>query len=141
MMNRTLQYYLVSVPLLVIVDFTTTVFPDFAAWFSRMPAIWVFYLGFPVINALLVCRWKLDGKRLLAASILIGAFLEIVLFGNMLLFMYPIILIPIMVALYSLLAFTPKWALEGKLRENWKWLAVVWAAWAFTLVATTAANI
>jgi hypothetical protein len=57
--------------------------------------------------------------------------LELTLFHNMMLIMFPIMMnaIPALAAIYGLIAFLPKWIVEGKLKGNRGKAAVLIIAW------------
>ncbi|OPY27557.1 MAG: hypothetical protein A4E28_01975 [Methanocella sp. PtaU1.Bin125] len=64
---------------MIIVDFTTTFFPDYSRWFGYMPAIFVFYLGIPLAFALFAVRLQFGGRGLLGVTVLSGVVLELLL--------------------------------------------------------------
>ncbi len=125
------QYFFIAVAVMVIVDFTTTFFPDYARWFGYMPAIFVFYLGLPLVFAIFAIRMKFDDWKLLGVAVASGLVLELTLFHNMMLITFPVmvIAIPALVAIYSVIAFLPKWIVEEKLKENRGKAAVLIIAW------------
>jgi hypothetical protein len=136
------KYFAIAIVVMVIVDFTSTFFPDFSKWFSYMPAIFVFYLGLPLLFAFFAVRLKFGGWRLLVVAVAAGVVLELVLFHNMMLISFPIMLIalPALVALYSLIAFLPKWIVEGRLRENKGKVAILIIAWLIIAAITFVSN-
>jgi hypothetical protein len=136
------KYYTVAVTLMIIVDFTTTFFPDYSKWFGYFPAIFVFYLGLPLVFALFAVRLRLDGWRLLAVAVAAGLVLELTLFHNMMLISFPIMFIalPALVAIYGLITFLPKWIVEGTLMKNKGKTAVLLIAWLIIAAITFAGN-
>jgi len=114
------------------------VLPDYRKWFGYMPAIFVFYLGLPLVFAIFAIRLRFDGWKLLVVAIVAGVVLELTLFHNMMLITFPImvIAIPALVAIYGVIAFLPKWIAEGKLMENRgkAWVLVI--AWLIIIAIT-----
>jgi hypothetical protein len=136
------RYLAIAIAVMVVVDFTTTFFPDFSKWFSYMPAIFVFYLGLPLVFAFFAIRLRFGGWRLFGVAVIAGVVLELTLFHNMMLISFPIMLIalPALVALYSLIAFLPKWIAEGRLWENKGKAAVLAVAWLIIATITFLRN-
>lgn len=116
---------------MIVVDFTTTFFPDYRKWFGYMPAIFVFYLGLPLVFAIFAIRLQFDGWKLLGVAVVAGVVLELALFHNMMLITFPImaIAIPALVAVYGVIAFLPKWIAAGTLKENKGKAAVLVIVW------------
>jgi hypothetical protein len=136
------KYYLIAALTMTVVDFTTTFFPDYRRWFGYMPAIFVFYLGLPLVFSFFAVRLRFDGWRLLAVAVAAGIILELTLFHNMMLLTFPIMLIavPALVAIYGLIMFLPKWLSEGTLGENRGKAAVLVAGWLIVAVITFLSN-
>ncbi len=132
------KYFVAAIVIMIIVDFTTTFFPDYSRWSGYMPAIFVFYLGIPLIFAVFAIRLKFDGRRLLGVAVASGVVLELTLFHNMMLITFPImfIAIPALVAIYGLIAFLPKWIAEGTLKQNRGKAVVLIIAWLIVAVIT-----
>jgi len=123
-MNNFLKYFFLGVFFWFIVDFTTTeAIRNPGQYYSAfMPALLIFYIGYPLVFSLLIYKLKLSNKSLLFAT-LIGAFIVEILFThNTLLYTPPlmIITIPIAISIYSLLTFVPKWIVEREIKNN-KW--------------------
>jgi hypothetical protein len=64
--------------------------------------------------------------------IIVAFIIEVILSNNALLYTFPImlIMIPIAVAIYSFITFTPKWIVEKKIIENKKKLIILVIVWA-----------
>jgi hypothetical protein len=136
------RYFLLAVPIMIVVDFTTTFFPDYSKWFGYFPAIFVFYLGIPLVFAFIIARLRFDGRKLFGTAVIAGVVLELTLFHNMMLIVFPImvIAIPALVAIYSLIVFLPKWIAEGRLKENKGKAAVLVVAWLIIAAITFLGN-
>ncbi len=126
-------YFIVAVLAWLFVDFTTT--PAIAhphAYYSKyMPALLLFYLGYPLIFALLIYKFRLHGRGLFFAMLLGIFVVEIVFTQNMLLVTLPVCLIaiPISLAHYSMVTFMPLWAVQKTFVANRKWIIVTLIGW------------
>ncbi len=138
-MKDWLKFYLLGVLFWFVVDFTCTLFPDYESWFALMPIIFIYYFGVPIISTAFVYKFKWNGKKLLIATIILGAFLELVMFKNILLLQFPLAIIfwIIAISIYCTLCFIPKWIVEKKLKKNKKWFIIMFAIWLFTFIMTT----
>jgi hypothetical protein len=141
-MGNASKYAVISIIMWALVDFSTTpAIRNPALYYSTyMPALLIFYMGFPALFALMIYKYGVAGWRLFAAT-LAGAFLvEVVFVHNMLLLTFPAMLfaIPFAVSIYSLITYAPKWIVDGTVMENkWK-LALMLAVWAFIALVTIA---
>ena len=129
-----LRYFLLAVLAWVIVDFTTTAaIGNPLAYYSKyMPALLIFYVGYPLVFSTLIYKFRLGSRGLLLAMIA-GIFLvEVVLTHNMLLVTPPICLLAIPIGLghYGMVTFMPLWIAERTLGRNRKWAAAILAVWA-----------
>ena len=107
-----------------------------------MPLIWGFYIGYPLIFAHLIYRKKWGGRRLLSAM-LIGAFtVEIIFTNNSLLYTFPlmIVMIPIAIAIYTVVTYLPKWIVEGSLKQNWKTITIIGLTYLTVAILNYATN-
>jgi len=135
------KYLLLGILIWVVVDYTTAFNPDIQRWIDHMPLIWGFYIGYPLIFAQLIYRKRWDDRRLLLAM-MVGAFtVEIVLSNNTLLYTYPlmVVMIPIAVAIYTIVTFLPKWVIDGTLKQRWKTLLIIGIVY-FTVAFLNYAN-
>src|SRR5512141_2607999 len=128
-----LRYFLLAVLAWVIVDFTTTaaVGNPLAYYSKYMPALLIFYLGYPIVFSALIYKFRLRTTGLFLAMI-VGMVVVIVFTHNMLLLTPPICLlaIPIGLAHYGMVTFMPLWIAERMIGENTKWAAATVAVWA-----------
>jgi hypothetical protein len=128
------RYFVIAVLAWLIVDFTTT--PAVAnprAYYSKyMPALLLFYIGYPLIFSALIYGLRLGNKGLFAAMLAGIVMVEIVFSHNMLLLTLPICLlaIPISLGHYGMVSFMPMWLAEGTLRQNRKAAIGTVAVWA-----------
>jgi hypothetical protein len=139
-MKEFTRYFLIGTIFWVVVDWTTAFNPDFERWLSYMPEIWLFYVGYPLIFAFLICRRKWSDWGVLLAM-LVGAFIvEVVFTGNRLLYTFPIMLIgiPVAISIYSLLTFAPKWIVENRIRQNKRKLIPMIIVWILVSISTFA---
>jgi hypothetical protein len=136
------KYFVAAVIVMIVVDFTTTFFPDYRKWFGYMPAIFIFYLGLPLVFTIFAIRLRFDGWKLLGVAVMAGVVLELALFHNMMLITFPImvIAIPALVAIYGVIAFLPKWTVEGTLKENKYKSAALITVWLIIAAITFASN-
>ncbi len=128
------RYFFLAVLAWVIVDFTTTAaIADPQAYYSKyMPALLIFYVGYPLAFSILIYKFQLGSRSLLLAMIAGMLLVEVVLTHNMLLLTLPVCLIaiPIGLAHYGMVTFMPLWIAERRVGENRKWPAATLAVWA-----------
>jgi hypothetical protein len=131
-MNNFLKYFIIGVFFWVVVDYTTAFNPDFQRWIDHMPEIWSFYIGYPLLFSFLIYKKKWDTRKVFYSMIIVAFIIEVILSNNALLYTFPImlIMIPIAVAIYSFITFTPKWIVEKKIIENKKKLIILVIVWA-----------
>lgn len=138
-MAKTLSYFFLGAILWVIVDFTTTeAIRDPVLYYSTyMPALLIFYLGYPLVFSILIYKLKLGNVSLFFATLLGMIVVEVLFTHNAALFTFPLLLIaiPAGIAIYSLLTFLPKWILEREVRAN---IGKTLVMLAFYLVITAA---
>jgi len=121
-MNKLLKYFILAIIFWFIVDFTTTEAirnPGFY-YSTYMPALLIFYIGYPLIFSILIYRFNFTGKKLFMAT-LMGAFIVEVLFvHNPLLTTFPLMLIgiPAAVSIYSFITYVPKWIVDREIKNN-----------------------
>ena len=130
------KYLLTGVVAWVVVDFTTAFNPDVQRWLDHMPLIWVFYIGYPLVFAHLIYDRMWSDRSIFLAMIAGVFFVEIVCSKNTLLYTYPIMLvmIPVALAIYGVVTFIPKWAVDGELRARWRTAALLLAVYVVVAV-------
>jgi hypothetical protein len=129
-----MRYFLLGVLAWFIVDFTTTeAVGNPRAYYSKyMPALLVFYFGYPLVFSALRYKFRLGGRGLFLAMIVGIVVVEILFSHNALMFTLPICLlaIPISLGHYGMVTFIPLWIAEGTLRQNRKWAMATLMVWA-----------
>lgn len=129
------RYFLLATVAWVVVDFTTTAaIRNPLAYYSKyMPALLVFYLGYPLICSTLIYGFKLRPKWVLLAMIAGIVVVEVLFTHNILLLTLPICLLalPISLGHYAMVTFMPLWIAERTLGENRKWAVATAAIWGF----------
>ena len=135
-MDKFWKYFFTASLFWFVVDFTTAFSPDVGRWISYMPAIWIFYFGSPLLFAGLIYRKKWSDKQIFIPMLLVLLLLEIILFGNVLLFTFPLLLImiPIAVCIYSFITYVPRWIVDTRLKENKKKVALLFSVWLLVAV-------
>jgi hypothetical protein len=129
-----LNYFLLALLAWIVVDFTTT--PAIAnphAYYSRyMPALLLFYVGYPLVFTALIYRFRLGPKGLFVAMIMGIVVVEIVFTHNRLLLTLPVCLlaIPISLGHYGMVTFMPQWLAERTIGRNRRWAVATLAVWA-----------
>jgi len=143
-MKNYLKYILLGIVFWAVVDFTTTgaIRNPAGYYLTYMPALLIFYIGYPLIFSLLIYKFRLSNRWLFLAA-LVGAFVvEVVFTQNALLFTFPIMLlaIPLAVSIYSFLTFVPKWIIEKNIKDK-KWKTIVLTAiWVLLSIITFISN-
>jgi hypothetical protein len=130
-MKKLLKYFLLGILFWVVVDFTTTgAIRNPSLYYSTyMPALLIFYIGYPLVFSFLIYRFNFIGKKLFLAT-LIGAFIvEVIFTHNPLLITFPLMLIgiPAAVSIYSFITFVPKWIVDEDIKDN-KWKLTIMTA-------------
>lgn len=125
------QYFVLGAIFWIGVDFTTAFAPNVGRWASYMPVIWVFYLGSPLVFAVLIYRRGWSDRSLFGPMLVVLVLVEVVFSHNALLFTFPLLLIfiPVAVAIYSFITYVPRWIIERRLvqhRETTLLLVLVW---------------
>lgn len=127
-MSKFLKYFLLGILFWFVVDFTTTeAIRNPSHYYSIfMPALLIFYIGYPLVFSFLIYKFKFSNKLLFIAT-LIGVFIVEILFThNTLLYTFPIMIftIPAAISIYSFIAFAPKWIVNGEVKNN-KWKLII----------------
>ena len=121
-MNNSIKYFLTAVLFWFVVDFTTTeAIKNPSHYYSIfMPALLIFYIGYPLVFSLLFYKFKLNNKLLFIATLMGIIIVEILFTHNTLLYTFPIMIltIPVAISIYGLITFVPKWIVEGKIKNN-----------------------
>ena len=123
------KYFLMGAAFFAAVDFTTTgaVKNPVHYYSTYMPALLIFYLGYPLVFSVLIYKLKLRGIPLLFAASVCAFAVEVLFTHNPLLLTFPqvIVFAPVAVALYSFITFSPRWIVENTLRQSkWKFAAL-----------------
>jgi len=132
-MHGWFRYFLLAVLAWVVVDFTTTAaIGNPRAYYSKfMPALLIFYVGYPLIFSTLIYKFRLGSRGLLLAMITGIFVVEVVFTHNMLLVTLPICLLAILISLghYGMVTLMPLWIAERTIGRNRKWAAATLAVW------------
>jgi hypothetical protein len=128
------KYFLLAVLAWMIVDFTTTaaIGNPLAYYSTWMPALLVFYVGYPFVFTALIYKFKLGSRALLLAMIAGIFVVEIVAAHNMLLVTLPVCLlaIPISLGHYGMVTFMPMWIAERTIGQHRKLALATLVVWA-----------
>jgi hypothetical protein len=128
------RYFFIAVLAWFVVDFTTTAAIRHPRQYysTYMPALLIFYLGYPLLFSALIYKVRLDSRGVFMAMIAGIIVVEIVFAHNALLYTLPICLvaIPLSLAHYSMVTFMPWWIADRTLKENRKWAVATLAVWA-----------
>ena len=129
-----LRYYVLAVMAWFFVDFTTTAAIGHPRQYysTYMPALLIFYLGYPLVFAALIYKLKLRGRGVFLAMIAGIIVVEILFTHNALLYTLPICLlaIPISLGHYAMVTVMPWWIAERTLAKNRRWAIATLAVWA-----------
>jgi hypothetical protein len=101
-----------------------------------LPALLLFYLGYPLVFSFLIYGLKLGKGALFLAMIAGIVIVEIVFTHNVLLYTLPICLlaIPISLGHYGMVSFMPLWVAEGTIGENRTWAAATLSVYAVGVI-------
>lgn len=129
------RYFALAILAWIIVDFSTTAaVGDPVAYYSKyMPALLLFYFGYPLTFSGLIYGLKLSQRALFLAMVGGIVVVEIVFTHNMLLVTLPICLlaIPISLGHYGMVTLMPLWIAERTLGENRKWAIATLVVYGF----------
>jgi hypothetical protein len=142
-MRSFLKYLLSGVAIWVLVDYTTAFNPDTARWIQHMPDIWIFYIGYPLILAYLIYLRSWNYKQLFSSMLVMAFIIEVILSKNSLLYTFPImlIMIPIAIAIYSLVTFVPKWFAGNEVTRNRVAVVILLVIWIIVSILNYVTNI
>jgi hypothetical protein len=123
----------------VVVDFGTAggFRPSYLA--TYMPALLIFYLGYPAVFTYLV-YWRRAGTRGLLLATAVAMFVvEVVFVGNPWLIAPPMLFvgIPLALAVYAPLTFFPLWIVRGELDRHRELVRGLVAVEVFVMALTT----
>ncbi len=121
-MKPIFKYIFLTVIFHIVIDFSGAFSPYIEQW-TGMPIIWysVYLLYTPIFAYLFyIKKWK--EKNVFIFMIIFTYILEITLFGNVMLYAFPgmLIMIPVAIGIYSGITFVPKWIVEGEILKNKK---------------------
>jgi hypothetical protein len=113
-------YFLLGVLLWTVVDWGTAGGFRTAYFEKYMPALLLFYLGFPLIFSVLIFRFHWSGRPLFFATLATIFLVEVVVTRNPLLLTFPALLwgIPLSILVYVPLVYFPLWAVRGEVRRH-----------------------
>lgn len=110
-------FFALSVALWFVVDFGTAggFRPSYFA--TYMPALLVFYLGYPAVFTYLVFGRQMGTRGLLAATIVAIFIVEVLFVHNPWLIVPPLLFvgIPLAISVYAPLTFFPLWIVRGEM--------------------------
>ena len=138
-MSKFRKYFLISLVLWLIVEWTTAFNPDINRWLSYWPQIWIFYIGYPLLFAYLIYKRNWSDKKIFLGMIVFGGIIfEVIFFKNVGLVTFPLafIFIPVFFVLYGIVTFMPKWIINGELKNNKKKLILMLVIWLLVSIAT-----
>ena len=115
-----LAYFLIGVGLWFLVDWGTAGGFDPAYLAAYMPALLIFYLGYPAIFTWLVFGLRWGWRRLFAATAVAILAVEVVFVHNPWLIVPPLLFIgiPLALAIYAPLTFFPLWIVRGEMGRH-----------------------
>ena len=139
-MNNKRKYFLWAFIFWLVVDFTTTdAIKNPGQYYSTyMPAILIFYIGYPLIFAYLIYGRRI-GKKALFFSMIAGMFIVEVFFTkNPLMYQFPLFFlgIPAGVSIYGFITYVPKWIVEKRIKENEKKVIIMTVVWIIISLAS-----
>jgi hypothetical protein len=110
-------YFLLCFLLWVVIDLGTAGGLRLDYFARYMPALLIFYLGYPLVFTWLVFRRRLGGRGLFVATLVAILVVEAAFTGNPWIISFPLCLIgiPLAVAVYAPLTYFPLWAVRGEL--------------------------
>ncbi len=133
-----LRYFAIALLAWIIVDFTTTpAIGNPRAYYSKyMPALLIFYIGYPLVFSALIYKVRLSSFGLFLAMIVGIVVVEIVFTHNMLLLTLPVCLLAISISLghYAMVTFMPQWISERTISKNRSWATATVAVWAVGVI-------
>ena len=117
---KTLQYFIISFVLWVIIDWGTAGGFRIAYFEKYGPTLLIYYIGYPMIFTILIFMLHWNEKRLFIST-LIGIFIvEVIFTRNPLLITFPLLLfgIPLAIMIYLPLTYFPLWLIRKELLKH-----------------------
>jgi hypothetical protein len=117
---KALRYFLLSFMLWIVVDWGTAGGFRMVYFQTYMPALLLFYIGYPLIFTWLVFGLKWTEKWLFAATLAAIFVVEVLFVHNLLVMNFPVCLatIPLAVAVYAPLTYFPLWIVRREVRKH-----------------------
>jgi hypothetical protein len=133
--RQALAYFLLGVALWFVVDWGTAGGFRLSYFAAYMPALLVFYVGYPAVFTYLVFRRRFGTWALLAATLVAIFVVEVLFVHNPWLIVPPLLFvgIPLAIAVYAPLTFFPLWIVRGELGRHRR---IVWLTVATELAVT-----
>jgi hypothetical protein len=129
-MGKGVNYFLLGILFWIVVDFLTTeaIRNPIGYYTTYLPALLIFYVGYPLAFSLLIYKFRIGDIWLFIAMLIGIVIVEIVFMHNTLLYSFPMVLIgiPAAIIVYGILTFVPKWIIDKALGKN-KWKLAVMA--------------
>jgi hypothetical protein len=132
-------YFLLGVLLWAIVDWGTAGGFRMAYFEKYLPALLLFYIGFPLIFSVLIFRFHWGGRLLFSATLVTIFLVEGVVTRNRLLIAFPALLwgIPLSILVYAPPVYFPLWAVRGEVRRHWRLMLVLSGVTLTIMILTT----
>lgn len=136
------KYFIIYFFTYFIVDFTTGFNWDFKYWLSvggPLIGLIVYSLS-GLLFSYLIYNKNLSEKKLFFVILIYGFILEIFMFKN------PLFLINffngmiMLIAIYSLIIYLPKWIVDKSFKSNWKKAVILLALWLFIAISALLNN-
>lgn len=131
-MSKFIKYLLLYIIIYFIVDFTTGFNSDFNYWISMNGPLLgiIIYSLSGLFFSYLIYKRNFEGKKLFLIAMVYALFFEIVVFKNPLLALENLFQgLPMLVIVYSLVVFLPKWIVDKSLKKNLKVALVLIIFW------------
>ncbi len=132
-------YFLLCFLLWVVVDLGTAGGFRLSYLARYMPALLIFYIGYPLVFTFLVFRRRLGGRGLFVATLVAILVVEAVFTGNPWIVAFPLCLvgIPLAIAVYAPLTYFPLWAVRGELGRHRRMVVALCCVEAVVMALTT----
>jgi hypothetical protein len=132
-------YFLLCFLLWVVVDLGTAGGFRLSYLARYMPALLIFYIGYPLVFTFLVFRRHLGGRGLFVATLVAILVVEAVFTGNPWIVAFPLCLvgIPLAIAVYAPLTYFPLWAVRGELGRHRRMVVALCCVEAVVMALTT----
>jgi hypothetical protein len=132
-------YFLLCLALWVVVDWGTAGGFGLSYFATYMPALLVFYVGYPLVFTYLVFGRRLGAGALLAATVVAILIVEALFVHNPWVMAFPMLLvgIPLALAVYAPLTFFPLWAVRGEMGRHRRTVVALCCVEAVVMALTT----